>query len=506
MFKSSSSANTAQVDSVSAAFQLQRDDMDLCRDLMGGTKAMLAAGEKYIPQEDGEDRKSWEVRKNRAILFNVYKRTLRYLCGRVFEKPVVPGDDNADKRFEAFVENVDRLGRNLTVWARQVFEVGLNDGVTYCVVDYNSVRTRRAENGAIQYQKADGSWAYKTEAADRDNGWAPYFIHVDAGKVLDARIEWHGGNPRIVHFRYMETVEEPAGKWGTSTHERIRAFFMDENGRPAWEIWNNRANDSGNAVWQLEDSGYFSLDVIPVAVFMPGEKRTQLTAEPALIDLAQLNKRHWQATCSQYELMEYVRRPPWFGKRLGTFDPDSGKTKIIFGAGKLCHSTDEAASLQSIGVDPGSVTAGRQELEDLENRMAIFGLQLLQPKTGVITATESARDSEENNSTLKAWALQFQDFLENCMQLVGMWWGIPDGPSVKVNTEFANAMNASMLLDLFRAQVISGETLLTLVKNMGILPDDFVVEDEAAKIAAGLMANGTGAAELANSLRGEVDL
>ncbi|WP_297849103.1 DUF4055 domain-containing protein [uncultured Desulfovibrio sp.] len=490
------------VDSISDAFTLQREDMALPHDLMGGTKAMLRAGQRYIPQEYGEDRQDWQIRLNRTILFNVYKRTLRYLSGRVFEKPVVLGEDVKDSRFEEFIENVDRLGRNLTVWGRHVFETGLNDGVTFCVVDFNSVNTRRVD-GKMQYQREDGSWADKTEAADRENGWGPYFIHVEAGRVLDARLEWKNDQPRITHFRYIETVEEQDGKWGTRTYERIRAFYLDENKHAHWELWNNSSKNGGTDSWTPEAKGVFSAGVLPVVVFIPGEKRTPLTAEPALIDLAQLNKRHWQATCAQYELMEYVRRPPWFGRNLGEFDADTGREKVIFGAGKLCHSKNPDAVLQSVGVDAGSVAAGRQELEDLENRMAIYGLQLLQPKTGVITATESQRDAEENNSTLKAWALQFQDFLENCMALTAKWWKLPDGPSVKVNTEFANAFDASFLMEMYRAQVISGQTLLALVKNMGILPDDFNVEDEAAKIAGGLMVNGTGAAGLAQSIKME---
>ena len=253
----------------------------------------------------------------------------------------------------------------------------------------------------------------------------------------------------------------------------------------------------------MRDEGFFSIGVIPVVWFMPGEKRTPMTAEPALIDLAQLNKRHWQATSSQFEMMEYVRRPVWFGRRLGTRNTQTGEMKIVFGAGILCNADDDNAMLQSLGIDAGSVAAGRQELQDLENSMALYGLQLLQPKTGAITATESLRDAEENNSTLKAWALQFQDFLENCMRLVAKWWGQDDGPSVKVNTDFANAMDASFLLEMFRAQVISAQTFLELVKNMGILPDDFAVDDEAAKIAGGLMVNGGpgGVAGLAQRLR-----
>lgn len=490
------------VDTISEAFALQHEDMRLTHDLMGGTKAMLAAGERYIPREDGEEPASWNIRLHRTVLFNVYKRTLRYLGGRVFEKPVVLGGDTQDARYNDFVEDVDKQGHNLSVWSRHVFEEGLNDGVTFCVIDYSDVKTRRM-NGATQYQLPDGTWADKTEAADRANGWGPYFIHVDARQVLDARMEWRSGKPIVTHFRYQETLEQPNGKWNTGTYQQIRAFFYDDAGRAAWQVWSNQDEDGDTTEFTMRDEGFFSIGVIPVVWFMPGEKRTPMTAEPALIDLAQLNKRHWQATSSQFEMMEYVRRPVWFGRRLGTRNTQNGEMKIVFGAGILCNADDDNAMLQSLGIDAGSVAAGRQELQDLENSMALYGLQLLQPKTGAITATESLRDAEENNSTLKAWALQFQDFLENCMRLVAKWWGQDDGPSVKVNTDFANAMDASFLLEMFRAQVISAQTFLELVKNMGILPDDFAVDDEAAKIAGGLMVNGGpgGVAGLAQRLR-----
>lgn len=490
------------VDTISEAFALQHEDMRLTHDLMGGTKAMLAAGERYIPREDGEEPASWNIRLHRTVLFNVYKRTLRYLGGRVFEKPVVLGGDTQDARYNDFVEDVDKQGHNLSVWSRHVFEEGLNDGVTFCVIDYSDVKTRRM-NGATQYQLPDGTWADKTEAADRANGWGPYFIHVDARQVLDARMEWRSGKPIVTHFRYQETLEQPNGKWSTGTYQQIRTFFYDDAGRAAWQVWSNQDEDGDTAEFTMRDEGFFSIGVIPVVWFMPGEKRTPMTAEPALIDLAQLNKRHWQATSSQFEMMEYVRRPVWFGRRLGTRNTQNGEMKIVFGAGILCNADDDNAMLQSLGIDAGSVAAGRQELQDLENSMALYGLQLLQPKTGAITATESLRDAEENNSTLKAWALQFQDFLENCMRLVAKWWGQDDGPSVKVNTDFANAMDASFLLEMFRAQVISAQTFLELVKNMGILPDDFAVDDEAAKIAGGLMVNGGpgGVAGLAQRLR-----
>lgn len=478
------SSTSATVETVSPAFARQHEDQRLPHNLLGGTKAMIRAGARYIAKERGEDPEDYGIRLNRTVLFNVYRRTLRYLGGRVFEKQVSLGE-GADERFQAFTEDVDKQGHNLSVWSRGVYEHGLNDGVTFCLVDFSKVPTRRV-NGRIEYQRQDGTWTTKTEAADRENGWSPYFIHVPAESVLDGRMGYRDGSAYVSHFRYMATLEKPDGPWGTQRYQQIRAFFY-ENEKVVWETWENKTD--GGKDFRRTDHGTLSIGVIPVAVYMPGDKRSDMTAEPALMDLAELNKRHWQATSSQYNLMEYVRRPPWFGNKLGIFK-EGEKGEVAFGPDCLCLAEQDGAFLQSVGIDPGSVAAGRQELADLEDRMALYGLQLLQPKTGAITATESLRDAEENNSTLKAWALQFQDFLENCMKYVALWWGESDGPSVKINTDFANALDASFLLEMRRAGEISRETFLGMVKGMGILPDDFDVQEEANKLARDLMVNG----------------
>lgn len=56
--KVSSSASGAAVDSRSTAFQLQMEDMRLPHDLLGGTRAMIAAGQRYIPKNRGRMRKA----------------------------------------------------------------------------------------------------------------------------------------------------------------------------------------------------------------------------------------------------------------------------------------------------------------------------------------------------------------------------------------------------------------------------------------------------------------
>lgn len=73
-----------------------------------------------------------------------------YLGGRAFEKPVVLGEDAEDARYKKFCGRRGQAGAQFErVESRHVFE-GLNDGVTFCVIDYSDVKTRRM-NGATQY-------------------------------------------------------------------------------------------------------------------------------------------------------------------------------------------------------------------------------------------------------------------------------------------------------------------------------------------------------------------
>ena len=162
---------------------------------------------------------------------------------------------------------------------------------------------------------------------------------------------------------------------------------------------------------------------------------------------------------------------------------DQEKT-IPFGPGVLINASADYASLDSKGVDAASVESGRAELADLESKMSMYGLQLLQPDANTsVTATEVNQDTEESVSTLEDWAMRFQNFLENCLRLVSLWKGWEDGPGVKVNTELARVVNVSLLLDLQERGVLSKRSLLAQFKRAGLLPDDFDTDAELDLVA-----------------------
>lgn len=481
------------VDTPAPDFALQHEVLRPCRDLMGGTEVMRVAGDRYIQKKEAEAKERYEARVQRTVLRNIFAQTVAYNRGQVFGAQVVM--DKADttltdeqlEAFKSWAENVDQQGSNLTSWAGDVFSAGLIDGVTFSLVDYPSITTRD-NGGIVEYQGEDGEWRPKTAEADMAEGWQPYLVHVPAAQVLDCRAEWRKGRRIITHFRYIEMVMEQSedNPWEMEPVAYIHAYWPDR-----WQVWRKKDGETDFAVVK---EGRMTLDEIPVAVFVAGQKRGAFTARPALMDLAWLNIRHWQATSEQCDLLSYARLPVWYASGIDKeYDSEGNEKKIILGPGYFQTFTDAAGKIENVGVDPGAIEAGRNELKDLEESMASYGLQLLKtPTGGKQTATEVERDSRENNSQLVNWALDFQDFLENVLRFVALWWGMEDGPSVKVNDDFAAGADVNYLKTLFDAGIISKSTFATLLVRAKVLPDDFDFNEEAAKLAQDVGVNGGG--------------
>jgi hypothetical protein len=204
-----------------------------------------------------------------------------------------------------------------------------------------------------------------------------------------------------------------------------------------------------------------------------------MTADPALEDLAYLNLRHFLATADQHVMMQYVRRPPWFGKCLV-----QDGASLVFGPGRMIHSGDASADLRSVGMDAGSVEAGRGELKDLEERMSLYGLQMLTPAlraSGGKTATQAQQESSEAVSQLTDWALALKDCLDQALRFAGMYENMEDGaePEIVINTEFQPGigLEPSMLMQAVEKAVISRQIALEEFQRRGLVADTYDWQD-----------------------------
>jgi len=448
---------------------------ELSRDLTGGTPAMQQGG--WIKKGKAEEQLDFESRRDNATLFNGYKRTLGYLTGQVFKKDLeLSEESDLRELFERMQNDIDYQGNDLRTFAQKFFEASVRDGAGFILVQYPSIRM----NEAGQYwDDIAEEWVTRTKATDQDKGWRPYFIALDYDNILGARYEYINGVQVLTQLRILESVVEK-GELDVDD-EVIEQVRLLERGK--WSTW--RQAGEKRDTWVMVDEGKTSIPDIPLAVFMPGEEISVLTAIPALEDLAYLNLRHFVATADQQVLMQFVRRPPWFGRAL----VQEGEA-VVFGPGRMVHSSDPNAALESVGIDPSSVEAGRGELKDLEERMSLYGLMMLTPSlraTGGKTATQAQQESSESVSQLQNWAQSLKDCFDQAFKFAAMYEGIEAGeePEVNLPVDFQPGMGLEpqMLITAVERGIISKQVAFDEFRRRGLIAESYLWEDVLAMLS-----------------------
>jgi hypothetical protein len=444
----------------------------LPRDLLGGTVAMQEAKGRYLPKGVTEVDSVWDARVQATVLLNVFARTVGCLSGQVFSRDIQlsNGEKDVPEAFDKIAKDVDLQGNNLSRWTRNLFSECLAYGAGLILVDFPMVETR-TEGSRTEYKDADGQWKPKTAEADAEKGWRPYFVYIPQSDLLGWRFETVDGKRVLKQLRFIEHVVDEEGNWDISD-KPVKQVRVLEPGH--WEVWREtESKDNKKGVWEMKEEGTTSLNVIPVVPLLLGERLGEMCACPALEDLAHLNRRHWQATSDQYDLMSWMRRPVWHGVALGLDEGDS-KKEMNWGPGSLVMSSAAGAKLESVSVEPAAVEKGQDELDKLEQQMSMFGMRLLLPRTGNQTATQNALESSESDSTLKAWALALEAAVNQALAFAGKWMDEEDVPSSSVNTEFhiLEGMTVAEICDAVKERIVSKRQAYDELKRRGLIRDD----------------------------------
>ncbi len=383
----------------SAAHTRMAGKWELPRALMGGTATMRMLAYKFLPRHPAESGRHWHARLQRSVLRNFFRRTVLSLTGKVFAKPLVLGDD-VPPRLRDLMEDVDLTGRNLHVFARDVFADALVHGLSHILVDYP-----RIENAG-------------TLADERALGARPYAVHVRAEQLIGWRLEDSGGRPCLTQLRLRESVTEADGAFGDRQVERVRVL---EPG--SWTLWQQDEDGS----WMVVDNGLTSLDVIPL-VTVYTHRCGVLEAEPPLEDLAWLNLEHWQIRSDQRNALNVTSFPILAA---AGWNKDDGQ--VEFGPNKFLTTADPQGKFYYVESGGAHLAAGRAELESLEEAMRLFGLQF--ELASAPTATGRIIDAAEGAAPLQAWALGLADAIEEMLMYFARWEGLTDGGSVTLGSD-----------------------------------------------------------------------
>jgi hypothetical protein len=421
---------------------------------------MRAASRTYLPQEPKESETAYLSRLSRSVLTNIYKTTVQKLVGKPLRKPIVLNED-VPMELVAYADNLDNLGTDINVFARDWLEHAINDGLCHVLVDY---------------PVADQDI---TLAEERDQGIRPYTVLVPAKNLIGWKSAVVNGQRELTQIRIKEKVyrDDPENEFAQLKVERVRVI---EPG--VQRVYEKREVENGQDEWVLASVGETTMQSIPLVTLYTNQMGFMI-AEPALLDMAYLNVAHWQSDSDQRNILHVARVPILFGAGL-TDDPDE---QVQLEVGPNSMTTGPLGStLQFVEHSGSGIEAGRKDLEDLESRMGLLGLDLIvrRGQQTSVTATQRSLDQAEVDSALHQFARQLEMGLNQVFDYMAQWkaLGKDAGGTVTVYQDFGlnsgDAETVKTLLDMRNAGEISRTTFWEQLKRHGLLPDDFDPQEE----------------------------
>lgn len=427
--------------------------------LWGGTIAMRKAGATYLPQEPGEEDARYQNRLKRSILSNYYRWTVTRLVGKVFRQPIVVHDD-VPGQVKTLLDDVDNSGTNIDMFARTILECAINDGVTFVLVDFPRTMAKGDQP--------------RTLAQDKAQNVRPYAVHIKCCDVLGWKYATINGQPTLLQFRFRQCVEEddPSDEFKTIKRHRVCVY---EIGRV--RIYEEREQPDKTKAWVLVEEYTTTSGVVPVLALYTHQTGF-MTGEPMLLDLAYLNIAHWQSDSDQRNLLHTARVPILFASGLGDTDDAEQSFELRLGSGSLVRGP-QGSTLEYVEHTGKALESGAKDLEVLEQRMAVIGMDAMTRQPGNVTATARALDQTEQSSPLQVVAQQLEQCIEGILDLFGQWLelGMDSGGSVTVHKDFGisqrDAEDVKNLITMRAAGDISRQTFWEELKRRGLLRDEF---------------------------------
>ena len=429
------------------------EDCALVAALLGGTKAMRAAGKTHMPQWPSEDDESHKMRLSVATLFPAYARTIDVLSAKPFSKPLTLGED-VPERLKPWLQNVDLSGRDLHSFLSEITQEAMGYGFAGILVDFP-----KAGN-------------LVTKADEQAAGVRPYFVQVHVQNILGWLPKNATSLEGLTQLRLLESVSEPNGDFDTKEIEQVRVL-----GRGTWQTWRQRET-AGKKDWVLHEEGATTLKRI---AFVPvyGKRLGYMQATPPLLELAHANVEHWQTKSDRQTNLHMLSVPILFARMLEA-------AILTVGVGSAVKADHPDADMKYVEMSGVAVEAGRLVLLDLEDQMRQAGAELLVIKPGNVTVSQTLADNEQGACALQKIAGNVEDAADQALQLMADWVNEPEGGHVTIFKDFGAATlaeaSAELLFKGASTGLLSAESYFNELKRRGILSPDLDWETEQERI------------------------
>jgi hypothetical protein len=451
---------------------------EMCRDVFAGTEAIRAnsaapGGKNYLPQHPAEDDDEYQLRTGRAEMFPGFQHSVKGLTSIVFRNdPELQSD--VPKEIADQWENIDGAGNHGSVFARNVFEEAMTVGHSLILVDMPV---------APQFGRRI------SVAEERGLGLHPYWTHISPEQVYSWRTEVINGVVTLTQIVIHEQLNYAAGIFAVGVMSRYRVLRYDHaTGEVTYEIWDQTMSNLPEFV----ESGFIrGVNRIPIVVVYAGQRRGPLHSMPPLLDLAYANIAHTQVLCDhRYAL--YLASVPLLvfkGRPAAQLVNDDGTPKKTTIGPNVAIDVSETGDVKYVEHSGNALGQTRQELKDLETRMATLGLAMLQHETRAAETAEAKRiDKSEKDATIATAARSLIDALETAMDYHAQFLGYPPGSGGSIymdldfNIELMDAQTMQAIIGMVSAGQLSLQTMWELFMNRGVLPEDLDTELELTRI------------------------
>jgi len=458
-----------RVDTTIPAYDRMAKRWDLIVDLLGGTLRMRAQAEKWLPKEPAEKQTAYDARLARTVLFEALKNTITQLSAEPFSRPVIVLEP--PEVLEYLEADVDRSGKSLTQLGRQLFSDMATYGKCHVLVDFSRIVQNEdgKEKASIEDEKLAGARAVFVRVSPIDLvGWRT---------VPDS-----AGRPSLESVRIVETREESSGSYMVREVPHVRVVTKTE-----WQLWRKNTENSAadSESWSMIDDGKHTFGEVFLVTAYADDKSGLLEANPPLEGMAWLNLAHWQSMSDQRNILRFSRFGILF--QSGVSKAEMGE-KMALGPTNVIRSTNPDAKMSVVEHRGTAIGAGRDDLEDLERRMEIEGLQPQMRRATAVTATEKGIDENRNQTWIQSWIRAIETAIRECYEMAAKWHKVDlkDDFKLDIFSDFRIAVTNDSELDFLLKAVVAGKlslkTFLAEIKRRGRLADSVEVEKEIVQI------------------------
>ncbi|MEX3004217.1 DUF4055 domain-containing protein [Serratia fonticola] len=392
------------------AYSAMEADWDLVDALMGGTKAMRNARESLLPRWPNEDAEAYNCRRKVATLLPAFKETIFNQVGRVFSEPSVISDDTPEP-IKEYAHDFDMAGNQLDVWAQQFFALGLRYGLIHALVDYPKTEE------------------VKTKAEEKASGARPYAVIISPRQVIGWKSEKRGGTEVLTELRIKEIVIEADGEFGEKEVTQIRLLRIG-----SCAIYRQKDDGKGGKVWSTHEEWATTAKRINLVTYYTN-RTGFMTAEPPMLDLAHLNVKHWQSQSDQDTILHVARVPI-----LSVYGLADGQELTVGASSAMKFEDRSKQGVEYTEHTGASIDTGQKSLDDLVEQMRMAGAKLLRKENQSTKSVDQVgQEKMQEDSPLFTMSSALEDSLDNILQFMAEWLGLPDGGNIDVRTELETA-------------------------------------------------------------------